>query len=376
MSQTCAIFLVLGIQIFEFFMGQSCCKPRVKDGVIDSPSKFDYIVESEEDWCDARSDASFQSACSTTSGTGPVFPETSSQSVNYAIEQALALRSTGKVLKARKVLLSAVQDVEYWRQTQKVAAIIEEAEEVENAYQLLECEDGYKLVRKEPLRILYKHEKGGTAHSIKIKISLAHSVSHIISIAYEWDLLKDWNKYAMDPMKFELERPLECVVYGAQWMMPPFKDFQSLLHTSGYDLSEEHGCLFIAIKNFDRSNFVAGDGHENIKLPDKAQKRKTVDFHRGSNICLRPVFENKEPMTEASLTVHLDPHIHLVPESLVNFVLHMLAPYLFRQINNTLIRIFEDPKLKYAARIESQPDVYGVIDAAVEEIKRRTCQQS
>jgi hypothetical protein len=54
----------------------------------------------------------------------------------------------------------------------------------------------------------------------------------------------------------------------------------------------------------------------------------------------------------------------------------MLAPYLFRQINNTLIRIFEDPKLKYAARIESQPDVYGVIDAAVEEIKRRTCQQS
>eukprot|EP00890_Picochlorum_soloecismus_P003075 jgi/Picsp_1/3769/NSC_06604-R1_protein len=355
-------------------MGQSCCKPSVKDGIIDGPPKFDYIVESEEEWCDARSEASFQSACSFTSGNGTIFPETSSQSVNYAIEQALAARSIGKVLKARKVLLSAVQDVDYWRQMQKVAGIIAEAEEVENAFQLLECEEGYKLVRKEPLRILYKHEKGGTAHSIKIKISLDHTVSHIISIAYEWDLLKDWNKYAMDPMKFDLDRPLECVVYGAQWMMPPFKDFQSLLHTSGYDLSEEHGCLFIAIKNFDPSNFVPGEGQENIKLPDKANRRKTVDFHRGSNICLRPVFGKNKPRTEASLTVHLDPHIHLVPESLVNFVLHIFAPYLFRQINNTLIRIFEDPNLKYAARIESQPDVYGVIDAAVEEIRRQKCQ--
>jgi len=356
-------------------MGQSCCKPNVTDGTIDRPSNYNYILESEEEWCDARSEASFQSACSFTGKEE--FPETSSQSVNFAIQQALTLRSLGRVLKAREVLLSAVQDVEYWRYStiRKVAAIIAVAEEVEKAYELLECEEGYRVVRQEPLRILYKHEHGGTAHSIKIKISLDHSVSHVISIAYEWDLLKDWNKYAIDPIKFELQNPLECAVYGAQWMMPPFKDFQSLLHTSGYDLSEEHGCLFIAIQNFDPRNFVAGDGHENIKLPDKARRRKTIDFHQGSNICLRPVFgENGSSKTEAYLTVHLDPHIPFVPESLVNFVLHMLAPYLFRQINNILIRIFDDPTLKYADRIESQPDVYGVIDAAVEEIRKRTCQ--
>ena len=32
----------------------------------------------------------------------------------------------------------------------------------------------------------------------------------------------------------------ESVVYGSQWMPPPFRDMQSLVRARGFDLGEEH----------------------------------------------------------------------------------------------------------------------------------------
>lgn len=38
------------------------------------------------------------------------------------------------------------------------------------------------------------------------------------------------------------------------------------------------------------------------------------------------------PRTEAALMVHLDPHIPFIPAFLLNFVLGVLAPYIFNQV--------------------------------------------
>ena len=374
-------------------MGGCCCKassPVVGEGD-STDGNFCPKDTYGEQWWDARSDVSFQSAFSATLGEfDQSLYEGSEQNVDIslpipnitlnskqkkAVENAVHHKLNGKIMQARESLLAVAEEA-FWMENAKVPAkdVFEEARLVESCYQELHNVEGYHLSREKPMQLYYKHEQGGTTHHLKITATFDHSVSHIVSVAYEWDLLKSWNKFALDPIKFETETPFECIVYGAQWMIPPFKDMQSTLHARGYDLSDEYGCLMILIQDYEQS-----EEGKPLSLPAKSSKRHTVNFHQGSNIVLRPVFTNnggKSPKTEAHLTIHVDPHIHGIPASLVNFVLHILAPYLFRQIDSTLKKLFTDTSMQFQARIASQPEVYKELENRVEALRARSLYNS
>lgn len=337
-------------------MGQCLSRNHSHDTVDDFQSSCEssYSDQSSDDFWDARSEISLVSAFT--------FLQKDSNVVEQALEAALEYQKDAKILKARESLLNAAEE-EYWERygDERVHRILKNASLVTNALLDLHLEEGYMLSREKPMRLLYKHENDKTCHSIKIKATLKHPVKHVVSIPYEWDLLPTWNKYAIDAVSYGSRHPHETVVYGACWMIPPFKDFHAILRATGFNVSEEHECLVITIQDCEHFS-------SELTLPRKAGDRRIVNFLDGSYVILKPVFQEDGVHTDAVLSVHLDPHIPGIPSSIVNFVLHVFAPYLFRQIDRTLEKLFDEGSM-YKKRIESSPDIYQLIDDAVEGLR-------
>jgi hypothetical protein len=243
---------------------------------------------------------------------------------------------------------------------ESIRCILEDSAFVDRAMGDLEADGEYILSRENPIRILYRHRES-TVHSIKIKATLEHHPARVISIPYEWDLLTQWNRFCLDAVKFCSDNPLEALVYGASWMFPPFKDFQACMRATGFDLSEEHGALLIAVRN--------ADAHEHATLPAASSKRRWVLFLDDSYIVLKPLFlDDGSIHTQAWLSVHLDPKIPGIPSAAVNWVLHVFAPYLFKAINKTLNELFHDGSV-YIKRMEASPAVYSLIHNIVEDLR-------
>ncbi len=220
------------------------------------------------------------------------------------------------------------------------------------------------------MRVLYKHGRA-TEHSIKMHCKIKHHPARVVSIPYEWDLIRTWNRFCVDAVKFPTVDPHEALVYGASWMLPPFRDFQALLHTAGFDLSEEHRSVLIAVRN--ASEGLGGS----VSLPKAAKRRRWVEFLDYSYVVLTPVFchdkggDDGTVHSAASICVHLDPRIPGVPSAVVNWVLHVFAPYLFQAMERALDNLFHDGSM-YRERMDAHTSIYGTIYRAVDTIMRRS----
>lgn len=281
--------------------------------------------------------------------------------------------------------------------------IVDLHDAVVKALESIEDDDAFMVSRDDSLRVLYRHERGTTIHSLKLKAVFNHPVENILALAHEWDLLPSWNSFCIEAIKLAEPSIFESFVYGAQWMMTPFKHMQSIVHARGIDLADEHRCLLILVNDVDVE--ALPEGH--APLPSQMEKRKFVNILPGTCIKLRPLpmervmqdaegkkkiyrstkdgrkrkgtrkdgnkllerqdLENSAleyslvPRTEADFVVHLDPHIPMVPSVLVNFVLGILAPYIYSQINRVLDAEFADPNGNFPKRMAEQPELYGFV---------------
>lgn len=177
-------------------------------------------------------------------------------------------------------------------------------------------------------------------------------------------MIPTWNRFNVAAIKLAEPSIFESYVYGAQWMMKPFKNMQSVIHARGFDIAETHRSLLILINDGDIDNLP--EGH--TPLPKEYAQRKRVNFLPGSCILLKPlpVDTSQESdsgllRTEAKFVVHIDPHIRFVPKVLVHFVLGILAPYIYSQIVRVLDSAFADESA-YVKRIKEQPELYGLLD--------------
>ena len=139
------------------------------------------------------------------------------------------------------------------------------------------------------------------------------------------------------------------------------------------------GALLIAIRdadgpgNADASASPAGPagpaGPGSVSLPKATKKRRWVEFLDCSYVMLTPVFCDEDGddtgvHTSAELSVHLRPHVPYIPTSLINWVLHTFAPYLFHSVD----RLFHVGSSVYLERMQQSPAVYGLIADAVESL--------
>lgn len=239
--------------------------------------------------------------------------------------------------------------------------IIKQVNGVLEALDCLADESDWLLSSEGALRVLYRHERGTTKHSLKFSATFDHPIAHILSLAFEWDLLTTWNKFAIDTLKLAEPSIFESFVYGAQWLPPGIKDAHAFVHAKAYDLADEQRCLLIMLQDFEIQDLPV-EAQE--MLPSaKLSKRRRVNLMGPSCIRLRPVAKDK---TECSLMVHIDPHIRMVPTSLVNFVLGVLAPYVYRQMAETLDSQFSNSEKQYPKRIATRPDVYQRLETRME----------
>jgi len=145
------------------------------------------------------------------------------------------------------------------------------------------------------------------------------------------------------------------------------------------------GALLIAIRdaggpgNADASASPAGPagpaGPGNVSLPKATKKRRWVEFLDCSYVMLTPVFRDEDGddtgvHTSAELSVHLRPHVPYIPTSLINWVLHTFAPYLFHSVDRALDSLFHVGSSVHLERMQQSPAVYGLITDAVESLRK------
>ncbi|PRW59375.1 START-like domain [Chlorella sorokiniana] len=294
-----------------------------------------------------------------------------------ALGKAAALAAEARVLSAHSVLLAAAQQAgcslaeiaALPRQTLQallpegatldIEQVIEDASWAKETLAALEDHSGWMTSRSDALQVHYRHQRGTTVHSLKFAAVFDHPLEHLLALAHEFDLIVTWNKFSLASDMLAEPSIFESYVYGAQWMMKPFKHMQALLRCCGFDLAEEHQCLLVDIRDCGLEELPAG--HKPV--PKEWGKRKLINILPGSCIKMRPLPPSPDgtPRTEAALMVHLDPHIPFIPAFLLNFVLGVLAPYVFNQMRHVLDTLFADEAGVYTQRIAAQPHIYEYV---------------
>jgi hypothetical protein len=244
------------------------------------------------------------------------------------------------------------------------------------------------------LKIMYSHDKHSTAHKLKLSATFDHPIAHVLALAHEWDYLPLWNKFNVEAIKIAEPTLYESYLYGAQWSPPPFRNMQALVKARGFDLAEEQRCLFIIVNDTEVEDIPVEHIIGVVPSEKTLMKRKRVNILSPSCIKLKPVLttddysrsssgaENNNNnnnnntssppssslsshTTEAVMLIHVDPHIKYVPSMLVNFVLGILAPYIYRQMVNTLDSQFSEPDKPFPTRIREQPEFYGELERRI-----------
>jgi len=336
----------------------------------------------------------------------------STESAFTKLQHAKDLISNGRILEAHEILLQLCEDFnetasrnrscKETTQTPKfsvsslidhstalgidIAALETDVHALHAALSGLEDDTGWLVSRKGELRVLYSHKKSTTQHSLKFHAVFPHPVEHILSLAHEWDLLPTWNKFTLEAIKLAEPSIFESIVYGAQWMMKPFRPMQAIVRAKGFDLAASplHRCLLIMINDVRDTEVEALDLENRYPhLPAAMAKRKRVNILKDSCIKLRPLPPLKQkgessgrsmhtpphiiPRTDAHLMVHVDPHIPYVPSSLVNFVLGILAPYIYNQMLKVLDNAFKEADGEFPKRVRDQPELYGLVEKRMAE---------
>jgi hypothetical protein len=251
-----------------------------------------------------------------------------------------------------------------------IASLEEDVAAIREALYALKDEKHWMVAKERPLRVLYRHFKSTTIHGLKLSMTFPHPASHIVAIANEWDLIPTWNKYVLDAVKLAEPGNYECFVYGAQWMIKPFRHLDAIVKARGFDLAETHRCLMILVNDVD-ADALPRD-HRPVPEESYMGSRRNVNVLPKSCIVLKPLpaqaadgDKNGRHLTEAHLMVYLDPHIPFVPGFLINFVLGILAPYIARQMNKVLNKAFADMEGEYSQRLAQRPELYERINRRV-----------
>ncbi|KAI7841817.1 hypothetical protein COHA_004346 [Chlorella ohadii] len=294
-----------------------------------------------------------------------------------ALGKAAALGAEARVLSAHSLLLGAAQQAgcslaelaALPRQTLEtllpegatldVEQVIQDAAWATETLAALEDHSGWMTSRSDALQVHYRHQRGTTVHSLKFAAVFEHPLEHLLALAHEFDLIVTWNKFSLASEMLAEPSIFESYVYGAQWMMKPFKHMQALLRCRGFDLAEEHQCLLVELQDCALEDLPPG--HKPV--PKEWGKRKLINILPGSCIKMSPLPPSPDgtPRTEAALMVHLDPHIPFIPAFLLNFVLGVLAPYIFNQMRHVLDTLFADKAGTYMQRIAAQPHLYQYV---------------
>ncbi|KAK9842419.1 hypothetical protein WJX84_006824 [Apatococcus fuscideae] len=194
------------------------------------------------------------------------------------------------------------------------------AEEYDTAVRDIRNDEGWDVARDNALRALHRHEKGTMVHSFKLSATFEHPLDRLVALAREIDLVNILDERLSGRI---LEQPSLFdgtfhIHVKTPWPFP--RDLDLCLYACGADLSQEHRCMVILLRDS-----PGGLTPDQIPSSTKQQPTARLSVLPGSAIMLRPVAvqdgAKNSSSTEGHLMVHLTMDLASVPSLWIRLLL-------------------------------------------------------
>jgi len=188
----------------------------------------------------------------------------------------------------------------------------------------------------------YRSEEGKDTHSFAITASMEFSLSNIVPIMFESDLLPNMMPKFMGLEVAVLEERgrFGQLIYQKIAMPPPFRNRYMVIDCQAVDCVDERGGFLIIARSEDPADRI---------LPPSSKGAVMMDVHFGGTIC-RVTSPNT---TDMCTIVNVDPKIAVIPKFLLNFMTRKMMWHAFRAFQKKA-HVFQTYGLppQYAERVE------------------------
>jgi len=237
----------------------------------------------------------------------------------------------------------------------------------------------------ERLVVHYGRHKGGMVHSFKLSATFDAPPLRLIAVAREWDLITQWNVFALDSTIMLVRGLTNLVTYTALWLPWPLSCRDTALVVNAVFVGQPppaavvnarvdpKTCAAFTSRVSQSSAIVLAravdpDDDIGIGYPKNAAKRKRVRVVGNSGARIRalpPEPGSARLRTRGDMVLHVDAQMPFVPSSLIKFILKTMAPWVHRMIDSMLksSKYFEAPDSMFQPRVDANPELYDVVRA-------------
>ena len=147
----------------------------------------------------------------------------------------------------------------------------------------------------------------------------------------------------------------------------PLTPPELLLHATFLDLLSTEGCYLMTQQSIKELP-------EGASLPPADGKRDRLDMAPGSCLKLTPLPPRRGaagspavPQVRSEMMIHIDAHKASVPTFVVQFVLKVLSPFIYKQVARLLKKNFHEQGDALPQRMLARAELYDTIRARVAE---------
>ena len=227
------------------------------------------------------------------------------------------------------------------------------------------------------LQIWYRHTRGSKVHSFCFRATIPSRPEHLMALCREADLTPTWHRYLRAASVLCSTGVSRAIHYYNQWVPWPFAHRDVILHSHGVDALDELGALVIMLRAAgggqpssqqyaQQGGSHAGDAQggapvqlpgDVAPLPAESKGSVSVDVHEGSCLTFVPKAPGADgvPLIESTIMVHVDPYFPRVPTFIIDFVLRILAPFIYRQVVAITSAFDTDKYAIFQQRIDDSP---------------------
>lgn len=269
------------------------------------------------------------------------------------VRHAWVLQGQGKVDEAERVWndierkQQLVEHVPYFLSLRK--NVLEEKKRVKERLERLAKEVAMLPVcESEPLKVAYSFEPATNTHVLISQVYVHAALEELVCLLREFDLVETWNKYVDRSVLVEV-LGLMHVLCRCELRLPwPVADREVFFSAQASDVLEDVGKYLISIRS-ERDD------------PTRRTKRVQIQMLEGCALAMEPNRSSSgEATTRCEMELRMrDPRLRWAPAFLVNLVLKVIAPWIFRRVHRQVLPELRDPRSAYARRLSSRDELYA-----------------
>lgn len=236
--------------------------------------------------------------------------------------------------------------------TEEFAIIHEDLKEADRCLELLADLDSWTLVKEiENLAVFTK--QSDSDFIVRAELIIDTPVFPVLSVCNEIDLLPEWIQVvkSVEIVKtISNFRRLLWYKFNIPW---PASNRDMVVNAFGIILPENNS-IMVLLRGIDSEKFLGVD----VPKPEGADVRVTMKTG------VLNIMKRSETQTQISFLSHSDPHVAMVPESLMNFCTHTGIFYFMKSMQEKSVNFAGSV---FEKRVGERADFYGEISRFLQE---------